>query len=107
MATREQEKGGGGGGQFCPKCAMVRAIDHAISVVRPVERIGFLGVVHVDWTLTIPEVRVMTPSRLCPMQKHSSYAKTHTHTETQRHMIPHTSLTVTSLLPFLFMVEDT
>lgn len=47
---------GGGTGQFCPRRAMLGAIDHAISVVRPdrmAERVD-------NWTPTTPEVRVMT-----------------------------------------------
>lgn len=60
---RRKVGGGGGGGgretgtgQFCPKRAMLGAIDHAISVVRPdrmAERVD-------NWTPTTPEVRVMT-----------------------------------------------
>lgn len=48
--------GGGEGRQFCPRRAMLGAIDHAISVVRQdrmAERVD-------NWTPTTPEVRVMT-----------------------------------------------
>lgn len=47
---------GRGAGQFCPRRAMLGAIDHAISVVRQdrmAERVD-------NWTPTTPEVRVMT-----------------------------------------------
>lgn len=49
-------RGWRGGRQFCPRRAMLGAIDHAISVVRQdrmAERVD-------NWTPTTPEVRVMT-----------------------------------------------
>lgn len=66
-------------GQFCPKCAMLEAIDHAISVVRltRTDRIAErgngvdTGLPRDNWTLTVPEVRVMTLGGApWPMQKH-------------------------------------
>lgn len=103
QARRKREPVDGRGGQFCPKCAMVRAIDHAISVVRPVERIGFLWGVGACERLDIDYPRSASDDpleTLVPCKNTVPYAKTHMERET--------SLTVTlRLLPFLFMVEDT
>lgn len=71
-----REGGSARTGQFCPKRAMLEAIDHAISVVRltrtdrMAEAMGWTRGCRDNWTLTAPEVRVMTlggASR--PMQK--------------------------------------